>query len=259
MTARALIVAAVAWAVANAVVLIGAVWNRMGEPTGRLVVDECALETRYGATPRLRLVATSYYHPAEGTDAGTTLADLGVQPVDEDRFSNDGRRALVAVEVDGDAARAYRAGLAGETDQAMDHRPVVRDAAADAQTLSDRYAGRRQVAVTHGVARPRPAMPRPQEDAATDAPEEPHEPALSLSLRVTDLHLSLDQRRTLSGLTPPRAGDCTPRFEAVIDYGRRWHPWVAELRVLSAVDDPGAEEPPADDVTPRSPSTGPGR
>lgn len=254
MIPRALIVAAAAWAVANAVVLAGAVWNRMGAPTGRLVIDECALEAGYGAKPRLRLVATSFYHPPEATDARTTLADLGFPPAGQDRFANDGRRAFVAVEVDGDAVRAYRAGLVGEADRVMDQRPVVRDAAADVQTLSDRYAGRRQVAVTHGVVRPRPAMPRPQDGAAADAPDAPDEPTLSLSLRVTDLHLSLDQRRTLAELTPPRADDCAPRFEAVIDYGRRRHPWVADLRAL-----PPADDPPAGDITPRSPSTGPGR
>ena len=248
MIPRPLIVAAAAWAVANAAVLAGAVWNRVGEPTGRLVIDECALDARYGDKPRLRLVATSFYHPTEAADAGTTLADLGFPPAGQDRFASDGRRAFVAVEVDGDAARAYRADIAGEADRVMDQRPVVRDAAADAQTLSDRYTGRRQIAVTHGVVRPHPAMP------TADTPDAPDEPALSLSLRVTDLHLSLDQRRTLAELTPPRADDCAPRFEAVIDYGRRRHPWVADLRAP-----PLPEEAPTQDITPRSPSTGPGR
>ena len=255
MIPRPLIVAAAAWAVANAAVLAGAVWNRMGEPTGRLVIDECALSVDYGAEPGLWLVTVSHFLPSEPTDPTTALADLGFQPVGDDRYTSDGRRAFVAVEVGGDAARAHRADIGSQTETA---RPIVRDAATDASTLADRYAGRRQIAVTHGVVRPllaRPATPHAGDGVAADAPDESHEPTLSSSLRVTDLHLSLDQRRTLAALTPPRPGDdCTPRFEAVIDYGRRWHPWVAELRAL-----PPAADPPADDVTPRSPSTGPGR
>lgn len=246
MIPRALIVAAAAWAVANAAVLAGAVWNRMGAPTGRLVIDECALEAGYGTRAGLRLAPVSHYHPAEPVDQAAALAALGFGPIDGDRHPADGRRAFVAVEAAGDAVDAYRDHITGEADRAMDPRPVVRDAAADPQTLTARYAGHAGVAVTRGIVRPRLS--------GSDGNTDTGGATLVPSLRITDLHLSLDQRRYLWSLPYKRADDCTARFQAIIHYGRRWHPWVADLRPL-----PPADDPPAGDVTPRSPSTGPGR
>jgi len=219
--------AAAVFALANLAVLGAAGYDRLGPERARLSVEECRLVVRAdagglwpmlsGAAAPVSLMSESLYLPGESQrPKAARLAEFGfsVEPQSEQPAA---QAAYVAVEADGPAVDRYSA----PTGAAAPPPLIVRDVAAEAETLLTRYGDRAGIAVAKGLA---------------DVTVADGTVAFTPQLRRQRLHVSRAVRRELAELSPQRGEDCRSRFMAEIVYGAAFAPRLARLRPLERIE-----------------------
>lgn len=232
--------------------------NREGEPEAEVVLTE--RETRLlpvGEGRRWAILRLDWNREREwdrkeaGWLDGPKLAALGFDtrlPADDDRARafygwQPPRTVFLALELDGPAAA--KADAEDPEERAARSRLHVVDADLDAGALRARHPDRDRVLVVRGVVE---AQCTGRWDPRTRKLSAPFLRGLVKRLLVEELHLPRGKRAYLDALASgearpagagatraaphaaARAAEAAPRYEVVLRTGRRFEPWVVEVR-----------------------------
>jgi hypothetical protein len=251
--------------VANAVVLAGVAWNRLGEPAAVIELTERELAVPYGRWGNRENTGVSLSIRRTGRAPDwldrDKLAELGF---DVDRYVGGDRhrrrsierRAHVALAYDGPAFQALLAEHERKLERAREDfesgqvdrrrvealeaelqrdttarsRLVAVDAAVDAETLRKRYGDSEHHVVMRALLRMR-AVTTPERSGASEV-----QGSISRLLpgRVhvpLRFHDALD--RATSGRRRPGVGE-PPRYRVTLAFGRSGEPWVTGVEVMPA-------------------------
>lgn len=252
-----LLAAAAAVAVATPLLLLlASSRNRAGEPEAEVRLTERELRlVPVGEGSRWAVLRLDWNRHIEwdrkeaGWLDGAKLASLGFDtrlPADEKEAAGfyswqPPRKVFLALEYDGEAAARADAGdPAGRATRSRLH---AVDADLDAKALRGRHPERARVLVVRAVVS---AECRGRWDAATRTLSAPFLRGRIDRLLVEEIHLPRGERAFLDMLasgeaprqpgaasrsapTPPGPGEA-PRYTAVVRTGRRFEPWVADVR-----------------------------
>jgi len=267
-----LVAAAAVVVLSNLVALLGVAWNRSGEPDAEIVLTEREAplawnQERESSAVSLRL---EWSGPDLGPGDGTWFDEDKLKEIGFDTAvppgASDGpayylrqlpRQTYVALEYEGDgwkrrleaarrrvdeAKEKAAAGVEGSAEvegarkalewaEKTTSRLVAIDAGNDPGALRDRHPDRSRVAVVPAIVQASTRVGTP--------PREGVAPPVGIqgfiqSVLVSSIHVPRDLAATLSSIGLRSAPADPPRYAVTLRFGRRYEPWVVDIRPLPA-------------------------
>jgi hypothetical protein len=269
MKLRGLLAGLALIALANAVALAGAAWNRRGEPEATVTLTERELRIPWSAINdeddtglNLQLEWNARWAAGDRAPKGiplATLRELGFEP--RVGRKEPPRTAWVVMEMDGEAWRQWVAKRRRQVEEERRKEPesdcppgsdleqmlvsgsrlVVVDAGRDRHALRRRHPDRSRYFVVPGTVHVSEVRPGAFQ-------------GLVSGLRVESIHVPLKLRPTLDEIvtaervrreTSNSGESHPPRYSATVSFGRRGEPWLERVEKLNPPAGFASAPPPA--------------
>jgi hypothetical protein len=214
---------------ANAFLFGGVVWNRSGEPTGQLTLDQCAFHAATGWYRRTTPLRYLHLNAVSATLTGPESTKVR----NTTGWRRQQQRRYVVLKQGGLEWDDY---VARQTNRFPHLTPpegklILVDGDTDAEALLAKYPDRTGRAIMAGSFWPGPEG-RWRMANSTITVESRYRPVVE---EITDLHMAeveAARKKAQAAGESFRLPPCTPSHRITITWGRRFEPWISDIEPL---------------------------